>query len=105
MTDVITRKNNALDLNEQRDWQSDALTEPLRHRQQHSESYRQVRANSVAICAPLQTEDYVVQPYAEVSPPKWHLAHTTWFFMAAILKQYASGYRDFNPDYSRLFNS
>lgn len=67
--------------------------------------YRQVRADSVAICAPLQVEDYVVQPYAEVSPPKWHLAHTTWFFEAAILKQYDSAYCDFNPDYCRLFNS
>ena len=67
--------------------------------------YTQVRADSVAICTPLQIEDYVVQPCAEVSPPKWHLAHTTWFFEEAILKQYGSAYRDYNPDYCRLFNS
>lgn len=47
----------------------------------------------------------MVQPCAEVSPPKWHLAHTTWFFEEAILKQFGSDYRDFNPDYFRLFNS
>jgi ergothioneine biosynthesis protein EgtB len=67
--------------------------------------FRQVRAKSEAICAPLQTEDYVVQPCAEVSPPKWHLAHTTWFFEAAILKQTIHDYRPFNPEFFRLFNS
>jgi len=67
--------------------------------------YRQVRAETLAICAPLQTEDYVVQPCAEVSPPKWHLAHTTWFFEEFILRQFISDYRPFNPDFFRLFNS
>lgn len=47
----------------------------------------------------------MVQPCAEVSPPKWHLAHTTWFFEEAILKQHSSDYRSFNPDYFLLFNS
>lgn len=67
--------------------------------------FKQVRARSIAICAPLQTEDHVVQPCAEVSPPKWHLAHTTWFFEQAILKRYLAGYRPFNKYFSRLFNS
>lgn len=67
--------------------------------------YRQVRAESVALCAPLQTEDYVVQPCAEVSPPKWHLAHTTWFFENVILSRFISNYRAFNPDFFHLFNS
>ncbi len=69
------------------------------------ELYQQVRQHSLSLCAPLETEDYVVQPDAEVSPPKWHLAHTTWFFEQAILKPLLSGYRSFDPDYSRLFNS
>lgn len=67
--------------------------------------YSQLRAGSVAICAPLQTEDYVVQPCAEVSPPKWHLAHSTWFFEEAILKQYTCNYRPYDENFCRLFNS
>jgi len=92
MTDLISRDINTL---AQRAGQS---VSP-------SGRYSQVRADSEAICAPLQTEDCVVQPSAEVSPPKWHLAHTTWFFEAALLTQYISDYRPFNPGFFRLFNS
>src|SRR5690606_37249969 len=53
---------------------------------------------------PLATEDYVVQPVVDVSPPKWHLGHTTWFFETFILKK-DSAYREFNPDYNYVFNS
>src|SRR5437867_9984465 len=41
----------------------------------------------------------------EVSPTKWHLAHTTWFFETFILKKWVSGYRDAVPEYAFLFNS
>ncbi len=64
-----------------------------------------VRARTVAICAPLLPEDTVVQPMADVSPPKWHLAHTTWFFETFVLKPQLSGYREFDPQYGYLFNS
>lgn len=64
-----------------------------------------VRAETVRICAPLETEDYVVQPAPEVSPPKWHLAHTTWFFEEFILVPRLRGYRIFDPGYRLLFNS
>ncbi len=47
----------------------------------------------------------MVQPCAEVSPPKWHLAHTTWFFEEAVLKQYITDYHPYNSDFFRLFNS
>ena len=47
--------------------------------------YRLVRAASESICRNLSAEDYVVQPVVDVSPPKWHLAHTTWFFETFIL--------------------
>src|SRR5690554_8166875 len=46
-----------------------------------------VRARSEEICARLETEDHVVQPAPFVSPPKWHLAHTTWFFARFVLEQ------------------
>ena len=57
------------------------------------------------ICTPLEIEDYVVQPVVDVSPPKWHLGHTTWFFEEFILKSHADGYTVFDPDFSFIFNS
>jgi ergothioneine biosynthesis protein EgtB len=67
--------------------------------------YHAVRKQSEAICQPLEIEDYVVQPVAEVSPPKWHLGHTTWFFETFILKKYLTGYKEFDPQYNYVFNS
>jgi ergothioneine biosynthesis protein EgtB len=64
-----------------------------------------VRAQSQALCAPLLPEDTVVQPTLDVSPPKWHLAHTTWFWETFLLKEYVPGYRLFHPEYPYLFNS
>lgn len=69
------------------------------------ETYLQTRRYSESLCRPLAIEDYVVQPMADVSPPKWHLAHTTWFFEQFILVRHLEGYRIFNPDYAYLFNS
>lgn len=67
--------------------------------------YKQVRRHSETICKPLKTEDYVVQPVADVSPPKWHLGHTTWFFETFVLKPHLPGYREFDPNYNYVFNS
>jgi ergothioneine biosynthesis protein EgtB len=67
--------------------------------------FRAVRAQSQALCAPLLPEDTVVQPMLDVSPPKWHLAHTTWFWETFLLKEYAPGYQLFHLDYAFLFNS
>ena len=64
-----------------------------------------VRSTSEKICKPLVTEDYVIQSMPDVSPPKWHLAHTTWFFERVILQQFVDGYRPFNDRYYYLFNS
>jgi ergothioneine biosynthesis protein EgtB len=69
------------------------------------EKYRAVRAASEAICRPLQKEDYVVQPIVDVSPPKWHLGHITWFWEAFILIPHRPGYQPCNPDYNYVFNS
>jgi ergothioneine biosynthesis protein EgtB len=69
------------------------------------DKYRAVRAASEAICRPLQKEDYVVQPIVDVSPPKWHLGHITWFWEAFILIPHQPGYRPCNPDYNYVFNS
>jgi ergothioneine biosynthesis protein EgtB len=67
--------------------------------------YKKVRQYTEQICAPLQTEDYVVQPVADVSPPKWHIGHTTWFFETFILKPYFMGYQEYDPEYNYVFNS
>ncbi|MGM9478155.1 ergothioneine biosynthesis protein EgtB [Pedobacter sp. GSP4] len=70
-----------------------------------AEIYLGIRKQSEQICAPLQPEDYVVQPIADVSPPKWHLGHTTWFFETFILLPYSPFYNVFNADYNFVFNS
>lgn len=67
--------------------------------------FRETRKHSEDLCAPLATEDYVVQPIEDVSPPKWHLGHTTWFFEDFILKPHAKNYTPFHEDFSFVFNS
>jgi len=67
--------------------------------------YQKVRKTSVDICAPLQIEDYVIQSCLEVSPPKWHLAHTTWFYETLVLGRYQANFKEFNPEFNTYFNS
>ncbi|RIV34260.1 ergothioneine biosynthesis protein EgtB [Flagellimonas lutimaris] len=67
--------------------------------------FLKTRLETETICSPLQTEDYLVQPITDVSPPKWHLAHTTWFFEQFILVKYDENYEVFHPDFAYLFNS
>lgn len=69
------------------------------------DKYQSIRRHTIDLCQPLKTEDYVVQPGDEVSPPKWHLGHTTWFFETLILKPNKVGYREFNPHFNFIFNS
>jgi len=67
--------------------------------------YRDVRAFTDALAAPLRREDMVVQSMPDVSPTKWHLAHTTWFFETFALAPTVHGYAPFHPAYAVLFNS
>jgi len=69
------------------------------------EDYRTVRRGSETLCTPLAVEDYVIQAMPDVSPPKWHLAHTTWFFENFLLVPYLKPYRLFHERYGYLFNS
>lgn len=69
------------------------------------EHYKLVRAYTKHICIPLNTEDYIPQPVSFASPPKWHLAHTTWFFETFFLQKFKAQYQAFNPQYNFLFNS
>jgi ergothioneine biosynthesis protein EgtB len=67
--------------------------------------YQSTRRVSTEICQPLETEDYIIQSMPDVSPPKWHLAHTTWFFETFILLPSWPGYQVFHPQFGYLFNS
>ena len=67
--------------------------------------YLHVRKYTEKILKPLATEDYIAQPAEFVSPPKWNLGHTTWFFETFLLKPFAPGYRIFDPNFDFLFNS
>ena len=69
------------------------------------ERFRQVRAESLALAAPLSAEDQCIQSMPDASPTKWHLAHTTWFFETVLLQPHAAGYRAFDPRFQYLFNS
>jgi len=67
--------------------------------------FKEVRADTEELCAPLETEDYIPQPSVDVSPPKWNIAHTTWFFEEMILKKFIADYEVFDANFGFLFNS
>lgn len=67
--------------------------------------YDAVRRFSVDLCAPLEVEDHVVQSMPDVSPTRWHLAHTTWFFETFVLRAALRDYAPFDPSFEYLFNS
>ena len=67
--------------------------------------FEETRQHTETICKPLEIEDYVVQPIVDVSPPKWHLGHTTWFFEEFILKPHKPDYQLFHKDFAFVFNS
>lgn len=69
------------------------------------ELYCSIREQTLRICDPLESEDLVVQPSSEVSPPKWHLAHTTWFFEEFLLAEFLPSYKRFDDRFSYIFNS
>lgn len=70
-----------------------------------TESYKTVRDFSGALAEPLEIEDYVIQSMPDVSPTKWHLAHTSWFFETFVLSKAVKGYKSPSPQYAYLFNS
>jgi ergothioneine biosynthesis protein EgtB len=67
--------------------------------------YQKVRSHTEDLCRNLKPEDTVVQPMEDVSPAKWHLGHTSWFFENFILKPYYNKYKEFHPEYAYIFNS
>ena len=66
--------------------------------------YQQVRSRTMQIVAPLEIEDYVIQTAEYMSPPRWHIGHTSWFF-ETLLRQYKPGYEVYSPQFLFYFNS
>src|SRR5437762_10925096 len=66
--------------------------------------YQQVRARTLEIVAPLEIEDYVVQTAEFMSPPRWHIGHTSWFF-ETLLQKYQPGYQVYSEAFLFYFNS
>jgi len=64
-----------------------------------------VRATTEALVETLAPEDQNLQSMPEVSPAKWHRAHTTWFFETFVLEPHMPGFSSFNPAFAELFNS
>lgn len=70
-----------------------------------STQYQATRQQTIDFCQHLEAEDYAIQVAQFASPPKWHLAHTTWFFETFILIPNLKNYKVFHTDFNFLFNS
>jgi ergothioneine biosynthesis protein EgtB len=68
-------------------------------------AFTQIRKQTEFLCAPLESDDFQVQSVVDTSPPKWHLAHITWFFETFLLKPFLPHYQPLDPRYEQLFNS
>jgi len=66
--------------------------------------YKAVRSQTMQIVAPLEIEDYVIQTAEFMSPPRWHIGHTSWFF-ETLLQAYQPGYKVYSEEYLFYFNS
>ena len=69
-----------------------------------TELYGRVRARTMETVAPLEIEDYVIQTAEFMSPPRWHIGHTSWFF-ETVLQAHKPGYRVYSEDFLFYFNS
>ncbi|SMF20398.1 ergothioneine biosynthesis protein EgtB [Pseudobacteriovorax antillogorgiicola] len=75
------------------------------HRRGITDLYASTRNLSLNICAKISNEDHIVQSMPDVSPPKWHLAHTTWFFETFVLKNFLTDFKPFHEQFEYIFNS
>ena len=70
-----------------------------------SQYYSSVRTYTEKLCEPLEIEDYIPQPIVDVSPVKWNIAHTTWFFEEMILKKFIPDYQPFDSNFGFLLTA
>jgi len=68
------------------------------------ELYKQVRSRTMQIVAPLEIEDYVIQTAEFMSPARWHIGHTSWFF-ETVLQAHQPGYKVYSEAFLFYFNS
>jgi ergothioneine biosynthesis protein EgtB len=105
----MTRDRSPLDgsifsLKDTGTWAAPQAPKSMAHRGL-ADAYASVRAASLGLCEGMVAEDYVVQSMPDVSPTKWHLAHTSWFFETFVLKPHLGEYAEFDPSFAFLFNS
>ncbi|MCB9666110.1 MAG: ergothioneine biosynthesis protein EgtB [Alphaproteobacteria bacterium] len=81
------------------------MTEPGAELAARAARCAQVRATTVALLDGLEPEDAQLQSEPDVSPPKWHLAHTTWFFETFVLAPFLPGHQPVDPRWAYAFNS
>ncbi|MEN8168641.1 MAG: ergothioneine biosynthesis protein EgtB [Pseudomonadota bacterium] len=67
--------------------------------------FQRIRRDTERLCKPLETDDYSLQSMVQTSPPKWHLAHVSWFFEAFVLPHFLPAYQPYHPSFDFLFNS
>jgi ergothioneine biosynthesis protein EgtB len=81
------------------------LSASVTERTAERDRFAAIRQQSEALAANLSAEDQAIQSMPDVSPTKWHLAHTSWFFETFLLAPFAPGYRAFDAAFAYLFNS
>lgn len=95
-------KLQILDKNETK---SDIMYKNNLSREKLINRFKEIRSFSIKLCETLVTEDFVIQSMPDVSPTKWHLAHTSWFWEAFVLSEVELNYKSINPQFNYLFNS
>src|SRR6266446_8090285 len=81
-----------------------AIPQPNHIQSTVADLYKTVRAQTMQIVAPLEIEDYVIQTAEFMSPPRWHIGHTSWFF-ETLLQSYKPGYQPYSKEFLFYFNS
>lgn len=64
-----------------------------------------IRSETLSICEALEADDYLIQGMESVSPPKWHIGHTSWFFDYLILRTFEKNWRPVHQSFHSIFNS
>ena len=80
-------------------------TTRLASRDELAARYQRTRDLTEALAAPLSPEDQQAQSMPDVSPTKWHRAHTTWFFETFVLADALDRWTPVDERHRYLFNS